>query len=151
MFLGVSNLPHGRLFLCYSEPYIMRLAHLLREVAPRLMVAGSWATRHWHLHVKLNKGPILPVSTSRDSQSIPWAVAAILHCPELQLQAPLSLWVGMHSQRAGCTFLLITRSGPVPQVLLANTSGIHSRARGGAAGGWGSCTIGIHQGFRSKH
>lgn len=76
-----------------------------------------------------------PVSISRDSQSIiPWAVAAILHCPELQLQAPLSLWAGMHSQRAGCTFLLITMFGPVPQVLPANTSGIHSRARGGAAG-----------------
>lgn len=38
----------------------------------------------------------------RDSQSISsWAVAAFLHCPELQLQAPLSPWVGMHSQRVG--------------------------------------------------
>lgn len=43
----------------------------------------------------------------------------------------------------GCTFLLSTRAGPVPQVLLANTSGIHSR--GGAARGAGerSCKIGI--------
>lgn len=42
-----------------------------------------------------------------------------------------------------CTFLLSTRAGPVPQVLLANTSGIHSR--GGAARGAGGrgCKTGI--------
>lgn len=112
----------------------MRLAHL-RNQPP-----GSWLLavgKQQDTSLSMSNFSYKdPVSISRDSQSIvPWAVAAILHCPELQLQGPLSLWAGTHSQRAGCTFLLITRSGPVPQVLLANTSGIHSRARRGAAGG----------------
>lgn len=71
-----------------------------------------------------------------DSQSISsWVVAAILHCPGPQLQAPLSPWVEIHSESGGCTCLLGTRSGPVLQVLLANTSGDHSKARGRAVGG----------------
>lgn len=81
---------------------------------------------------------------------LPWTAAASSPEPmgketltERGLQAPLSLWAGRHSQRAGYTFLLTTKAGPVPQVLLANTSGIHSRARGGAAGRRVSCIIGI--------
>lgn len=38
------------------------------------------------------------------------------------------------TESGGCTFLLSTRAGPVPQVLLANTSGIHSKAGEGLLG-----------------
>lgn len=49
------------------------------------------------------------------------------------------------TEGGGCTCLLSAGSGTAPQVLLANTSGMHSKARGGAAGGAEeiSCTIRI--------
>ena len=57
---------------------------------------------------------------------LPWTTAA----GSLEPMGGDSLTEG-----GGCTCLLGTRSGPVPQVLLANTSGDHSKARGRAVGG----------------
>lgn len=81
--------------------------------------------------------PILPVYISQglsvhqllgsgSLSPLPWATAA----GSLEPMGGDALTEG-----GGCTCLLGTRSGPVPQVLLANTSGDHSKARGGVGGG----------------
>lgn len=85
------------------------------------------------------RDPILPVCISQglsvhqllgsgSRSPRPWAAAA----GSLEPMGGDALTEG-----GGCTCLLGTTSGPVPQVLLANTSGDHSKARGRAGGGAG--------------